>query len=438
MNKKRFFLCLLIAVVILAAACAKETKEDASAGPPKDIDDTFVVATINGKPIYYSQYYTQFKNACSYYGISEDDEANSGFVKQMVLEGLVDTEIMYQAYTDKGYLDLTSEQLSKIEQDAQEEMKMIIKYYYSTDLTSELGEDYTQEQYDSVKDKYEEKALSEYGFSKEDLIKYYKTSLAQEAAMKELTGDIVPTEEQVRAKYDEEVAFAKESILEDPAYYENIVSEGMPVYYVPENVRNVRHILIKFEDEILQAIASLRNNGYDKAGDMLRESALAGIRDKAQEVLNKINSKEISFDDAIEEYNGDTAMPKEGYPIAGTAKIIELIGKIDSGELSITEALDAYKTYNDENEITPRMAEEFSFYAMALKSKGDITNLVGTDFGYHIIEYFSDAAAGAVSFDSVRQNIYDSLTEQLQQEKWDEITKEWKDSAVVEYTEDSF
>ncbi len=347
-------------------------------------------------------------------------------------------EVMSQAYSEKGYLDLTEQQLKQIEQDVQTNIDSAIEYYYSAEIGQELGEDYTPDEYDTVKEKYEQKVLSEYGYSREDLIKYFKIDIAQEAARNELVGDIVPTEEQVRAKYDEEVKYAKESSTEDPTYYEGIVSEGLPVYYVPENVRNVRHILIKFDEEILQAIASLKENGYDKARSLLRESALAGIEDKAQGILDKINSKALSFEEAIDEYNEDTGMPEEGYPIAGSTKIQELLGKIDSGELSINEAVDAYKAYNDENEIIPKWVEEFSLYAMTLKSKGENTGLVGTDFGYHIIEYFSDVTAGAVSFDSVRQQIYDSLTETLRQERWDEIIKEWTDSAVIEHTEEEF
>ena len=438
MNKKRaVFVCLLLAAVMLFSACANESKEDAVAGPPKGVDDTFVVASVNGRPIYYSQYYPQFSNACAYYGISEDDEINSAFVKQMVLDGLVETEIMSQAYEDNGYFNLSEQQLAQIEEDVQSEIDMILEYYYSTDMESELGEDYTQNEYETVKAKYEQKALSDYGYSKEDIIKYYKMEIAEEAARADLVGDIEPTEQQVRAKYDEEVALAKESAENDPSYYEHILSEGLPVYYAPEGIRNVRHILIKFDDEILSAIDALKYDGYNKAADMLKESALAGIADKAQDVLQKIKSKEMSFKEAIDEYNEDTAMPEEGYPVAAVEKIRELLNKTEADEISFKEAVDEYNTYIEENNITPSYVTEFSFGAISLKSAGDIT-LVGTDFGYHIIEYFNDTAAGTADFESVRQQLYDSLSETLKQDRWDEIVKGWKDLAVVEYTEGDF
>lgn len=438
MNKKSImFLCILLAVAIFATACAKESKEDATAGPPKGIDDTFVVATVNGQPIYYSQYYPQYKNACSYYGISEDDEINSSFVKKIVLDGLVETEIMAQAFADKGYFNLPEQQLAQIEEDVQSEIDMIVEYYYSMDIEQELGDDYTQEEYDTVKAKYEQKALSDYGYTREDIVKFYKMEIAQDVAWDDLVGNIVPTEEQVRAKYDEEVEKAKASISEDPSYYEKVVFNGLPSYYIPEGARIVRQVVVKFDDEILAAIKSLKYDGYDKASYMLRESALADIKDKAHDILDKIKSGEMSFKEAIDEYNEDTEMPEDGYPVAGTAKVLELIEKIDSEEISFKDAVDEYKTYIEDNDIAQNWVAEFSLGAMSLKSKGEVI-LVATDFGYHIIEYFNDAAPGAVDYETVRQQIYDSLTDTLKQDRWDAIIKEWKDTAVVEYTEGDF
>ncbi len=439
MNKKRLLLvCLLLAAIMLFAACGGESNKGAANDPASNIDDNFVVAKVNGKPIYYSQYIRQLNVACEYFGISKDDKQNIGIVKDMILKQLVETEIATQVYTEKGYLNLTESQLDAVEKDVEDEMDSIIEYYYSEDLLDELGEGYSQEEYEAVKSKYAKKALEEYGYSKEDITNIFTMEIAKDAAWDDLVGSIVPTDQQVKQEYDNEVALAKEALADDPTYYEHLLSEGSPVYYVPEGVRLVRHILVKFDDEMMSAISSLKSDGFDKAKDLLRESALLQIKDKAQEILDKIESGSIDFAKAIEEYNEDPGLTEEGYSIVVTEKGLELTDKVNSEKISFAEAVDEYKKHNEENDITPSWVEEFALAAMSLKSKGEISSLVGTDFGYHIVEYFNDVASGAADFDSVKQSIYDSLLESLKQERWDEINKEWIAAAKVEYTEDEF
>ena len=407
MNKKiTVLLCVLLAAVMLLGACtAKQTEEDARPGAASNIDDDFVIVTVNGEPIYYKDYYPRYASACAQYGISEDDETYGSYLKESILESLINEKIMIQNLTEMGYMDLSEEQLAKAQTDAQGELDMMIDYYYASTIESELGEDYSDEDYAQAKLRYEDELLAGSGFSKEDLVNYYKLEMATAAAKEALVGDALPTDQQVREKFDEYVAADKEMFDETPSMYESDINSGSPVYYTPEGVRMVRQVLVLIDEDAKSAIQLLRSEGYDEHADILLEAALADIKEKAEEILGKINSGELSFEQAIEEHNEDPGQPEEGYPV--------------------TEDSTTYM-------------EAFTAGAMELEATGQVSGLVGTDYGYHIIEYFKDVEAGAVDFESVKDEIYESLLSMIQDEQWNAIVDEWTNAADIVYTEEKF
>lgn len=403
---KRFvaLLGVIIAVLMLFGACAvKETEETATASASPEATENPVVAEVNGESIYYEEYYPLYASACTQYGVSEDDETNGSYIRDMIIDSLVNEKIMTQKLTENGYLDLTDEQLAEVESKAQADLDSYIDYYYGSEIESQLGEGYTDEEYKEAKAPYEQQMLTGMGYTKDDFMGAYKLQIAEEAARTELVGEILPTDEEVQAKYDEEVASDKESMEADPTQYESTVSSGATAYYVPAGVRTVRQVLIMIDDNASGAIKVLREQGYDDQADYLLEKALADIKGEADDVLGKLKSGSITFDEAITTYNDDAGMPESGYPV-----------------------VEGSTTY----------VESFTTGAMGLAAVGDFTDLVPSDYGYHIIEYFSDVPAGEVSFDSVKDEIYDSLVATMQGEAWQKIVDEWTESSnVVKYEE---
>jgi len=403
---KRFMALLgvIMAVLMLFGACAvKEAEETATASASPEATENPVVAEVNGEPIYYDEFYTLYASAAAQYGVSEDDETNGSYIRDMIIDSLVNEKIMTQKLTENGYMDLTDEQIAEAESKANADLDSYIDYYYGSEIKTSLGEGYTDEQYKEAKVPYQEQVLTGMGYTKDDFLSAYKLQLAEEAARTALVGEILPTDDEVQAKYDEEVASAKESMDADPTQYESTVSSGATVYYVPAGVRTVRQVLIKIDDNASGAISVLRQQGYDDQADYLLEKALADIKTEADDVLKKLKSGSIKFDEAITTYNDDTGMPETGYPV-----------------------VQGSTTY----------VESFTTGAMGLKAVGEFTELVTSDYGYHIIEYFSDVPAGAVSFESVKDSIKDTLTATMQGEAWQKIVDEWTEASnVVKYEE---
>lgn len=408
MNKKIMALLgILMAAMMLFGACAVKQSEEtatASSSPEASASEQVIVAEVNGEPIYYDQYHSIYANACAQYGISEDDETNGTYLKNMIIESLINEKIMKQKLKENGYMDLTAEQTAEAEKTAQDYLDSNVESYFGEQIKTELGEGYTQEQYDAAKEPYEAQILTGMGYTKQEFVDYYKLTVAEDAAKKKLVGDIAPTEADVKAKYDESVANDKTRMEEDPTAYEGDVANGVTVYYAPEGVRQVLQVLVKIDDEWSGAISTLRQAGNDAQADYLLEKALADVKGEADDVLKKITSGSITFADAITTYNDDTGMPEEGYFVVKDGKTF---------------------------------VEPFTTAAMGLKAIGDVSDLVPTDYGYHIIQYVGDVPTGAAAYDDVKQEIKDTLLTSMQDDAWQTIIDEWTSASTIKKYEEN-
>ena len=396
-------LALMIAAVMLFGACkAEDTVDTATPGPVVDNEANIVVAEVNGEPIYYDEYYAQYVRSCSSQGVPENDETYGPIIKQMVLDDMVGNKVLLQKVEELGYMDMTDEKLAEVTQEAQDFINDYVEYQFSAQIEEELGEDYTDEEKEAVYAKYEQQVLESSGVEKQDFIDDYINSVAVEAANEDLTKDIEPTEDEIKAEYDECVAADKETFEEDAASY---VSQSASAYYVPAGVRRVLQVLIAFDEETQNAINLLRSEGFDDAAELVREDALSGIKEIAEERLDKIESGEITFEEASlsEEYNDDTGRSEDGYPVI---------------------------------EGTEQYVEEFTEGAMALENIGDMSGLIATDFGYHILKYIADTPEGAVEYDSVHDDIAETLKVTMKSDTWNDLLAQWKEEAdIVPYEE---
>jgi hypothetical protein len=389
---------ILAAVMVLGACSLVETEENATGSATPKV----MVAEVGGDPIYYDDYYEQYVSMCEQWGVSPDDETYASFIQESVIETMVSEKVLTKMLTEKGYMDLTDTQLAKAEENAETDLNEYIDYAYKADIEADLGEGYTDAEYAAAADSYKQQLLSSIGQTWEQVVESYQLGIAEEAAKADLLIGLEPSEDDVRTEFDEQVAAEKEMMEEDPTSYEMY---GAEVYYVPEGYRNVKHVLIKVDESAGEAVSLLRENELDAQADYLLEKALADIQEKAEEVLAKLQSDEITFDQAIADYNEDIDMPEEGY--------------------AVSEGSSTYM-------------EAFTTGAMALESVGDISELIATDYGYHIISYVSDVTSGAVDYETVKAEIFETLKAQLQDEKWSALQEEWKTANNVVYYKENY
>ena len=397
--------CLMLAAALVFSGCGQK---GADAAATESSGAEVIVAKVNGEDITYDEYYSVLSQILSYIGISADSP-DADYYKEDVVSRLVYEKVLTKKLADEGYMNLTAEQNARAEQDATESFKAYIESVYYDEIQDMLGDDYTDAEYDAAVEKVMQDRMQEEldkaGMTWEELLDSYRLPIAEEAARAELTADAVPTEDEVKKSYDEYVAADKADMEEDPTVYESAVMDGVTIYYVPGGLRLIKHVLIKIDEEASDAVSLLRDNGFDAQADLLLESALADIQAKADELLAKIQSGEMTFDEAIAQYNEDTGMPEGGYPVSK-----------DSGSY----------------------VKAFVTGAHALVNVGDISGLVATDYGYHILLYAGDTVAGPVPYESVKDEIFETLKETLQSERWNEITDEWVAQSEVQFYPENY
>ena len=83
-----------------------------------------------------------------------------------------------------------------------------------------------------------------------------------------------------------------------------------------------------------------------------------------------------------------------------------------------------------------QMMPEFEEALFALKEPGDISPIIETDFGYHIIRLDKSKTIKAVSYDEAAEKIRQLLTDQKEKQFFDNFVKKLEKGITIEMNED--
>lgn len=176
------------------------------------------------------------------------------------------------------------------------------------------------------------------------------------------------TEDELRGLYDDALAAQKAAIDEDPGKYDDY-ADAQPYghLYTPENLFRVRQILVTDEAT-------------------------------AQEVKGRIDAGE-DFETLLAEYNTDSSMDStpDGYWIYATAPYVE----------------------------------PFLNAALALAADGDVSDIVHSDYGYHIIKRVSTPTPGTVAYEDVQAAAAEYQQNALLENTYNEIVSGWVNDASL-------
>lgn len=362
----------------------------------KDKDEQQVVAEVNGEPITKSEYYKLIDSVGQMYGMTTEDlndEENGAAMRESFLEQLVNEEALYQQAEEDGLVDNSDEHRDEVRKEIEDELK--------TQLDSYKEQYETEEEAQKAYDDY----VKENGY--DDMDARIDDSIRQTAIndeYKKITDPITVSDDEAKEYYEEQVEVQKEAIDEDPSSYSLYTSQGEN-FYNPEGSVYVKNLLISLPDDVQSEISSLRSSGDTEAADELLDEELAKIKPEADAALARANAGE-DFDALLEELGTDPGMTQEPAKTTG------------------------YMVYEGSNYVEP-----FEEASLKLTTDGQLSPLVATDFGYHIIERVSDAS-GAVPFDDVKDSIIESETSDKQSEAYQNFLDELKEKMnIVLYTD---
>lgn len=240
--------------------------------------------------------------------------------------------------------------------------------------------------------------LAQIGMSQEELVANARTEAVINKLYEDVTKDVTVDQTTVDTLYQEKVEADKTKYEGTSSSYEQAMQQGTTIYYHPAGYRYVRHILIKFPDDVASQISTLRSNGDTEGADALRAEELAKLQGEAEAALSRVQGGEdfVTVMNELSDDPGSKSYP-DGY-VLGSA--------------------------------STSYVKEFVSGAMELSAPGDISGLVASDYGYHIIQYAKDAPSGATPYEEVSDALYnDALSErkyevyQAEMEKWMAATK---------------
>lgn len=279
-------------------------------------------------------------------------QSSENTYKKAALDNLVDTTMLKHIINAEGLNELdeqTNKEMSEYIQSQVDELKESFKTTAKANDSLLEGEELQKQA-----DKLYKDMLKSYNYTEEDLMDSIKYTFQLRLLIDKVT-------EVFDYTIEDAVKYAKDMYIDYPSVYEGMTyGEELQQLYLPDSARMVKHILIGLSDEDKQKIAAYRANGNDEDADKYRDEKLKTILKKSEEVLAKVNAMESpdEFSDLMQEYSQDP-------------------GK--------TTNPDGYLLF----EGMTQFITEFYTAGIELKNVSDVTGLVASDYGYHILQYSS-------------------------------------------------
>ncbi len=394
MNKKPLvvlFSVLLIASTLLAGC---------SGGP--------TVAKVAGESISASELnmYANFLLMQEQAGTVADID-DPDMLKQLydqALDSVITQHLLMKKGVERKIYPLSNEKLNEIDSQVSDYLDSVLQAKIEEYAQSGKSEKEARDAF------YSEMKKS--GLTRENLKKILRYGAVAETFYNETVDAATVSDDEIRAGYDKKVAEQKEQFAADPTAFESakMMADyyGTAVVYQPEGYRYVKHILITFPEEVAGKIEEAQNSGDKEAVKKAREEGLPLIQAKAEEVLAKVKAGE-DFDSLMAEYGQDPGMQQEPAKTTG------------------------YELGED-----TAFVEEFKDAALKLAAVGDVTELVATDFGYHIIKWIGNVPSGPVPLEDVKDLLKEEVLNEKKDAAWQALIEQLKKEYKVEKFSDKY
>ena len=391
--RKVLFSTLAVLLVVAVSGCSMVRVNEKK-------DRNTVVAKVNGEKILKGKLLDQYQQYAASYGVSDEDKDQVKSVKASILDGLINQELVRQkaekaghkandknrAQAEKEYEQTVADYAKSLQQKAEQDKAD--KEKADQNKNTDQNVDYEKRARAEMK-----KSLQSMHMTKKDYIEFVAENIAIQDYLDGLTADVSVKDQEIKDYYDQQLKAQKET-PSTASYYSSV-----PIVTQPAS-RRVKHILIKFSDKDMKKISELRQDNKKKEADKLRKTKLKEIKPKADEVLTKVRGGD-DFEALMKKYGEDPGMKSE-------------------------ENKDGYTMTRDAG-----MQPEFLEASFQLK-KGETSDLVATDNGYHIIKvYEANEDVIAPLDDEKKEQIRDALLSEKKNQEIDKKIQNWVKKADI-------
>ncbi len=394
-----------------------------------------VVATVNGEKIYrweLDKYYNEGKKYMEQTsGIENLDsleyQEQRIKYKKECLEALIDDAVVTLVAKEEGY-GLTEEETAAA--DAQ----------YQTlhdNAVAEYKKNYAS---DANADKKAEEDWNKFLASNHMTEAFLRQNI-QDAAVrdkysKDIFKEMEPTEDEIKAKYEELTAADKEKYATDSKAYEDAAAvPGGVVFYNPAGYVRVKQIMFSIPEDIDKKIREI-DDTWGRA--ILESNALTEEKGKDDPTVQKLQGEMLGYDEQSRK------LYEEGYA-AIQSKVDACVAELKAG----TPFEDLIAKYNDDPGMTMMPISEYGYLvgpdsakngllkgfvdgALALKDVDQVSEPVKSIQGMHIIKLTEKVAEGPVPLEDCKENVKAMIVGQPRMTLLNEIANKKKADGTLE------
>lgn len=460
-------LCMLWGTAALAEDAAAAT--DTATTAVTELNDTDVLATVNGEEVSWDEVKSLYSSLVSQYGSAYDltQQANVDLFRAVALENRLTEVLMEQKAKEFGVDQLTDEEIADLESQADTNWEDAIanyEAYFYPDLTEESSEE--------EKAAAREEAINYYkdqGYTLESLREEFKRYGVLNKIADIMVQDATVTDQEVEDLYQSLVAADKELYENDIAAYEayNSYVDQMAMYaalygtssnldhawYKPDGFRAVKHILLPVDSELMTTYTDLqaRWEEQQEAVQAAEESAGETAETTTDTAATEATAEPTATPEPVTEEQVNEAKAAIFNSLADT--IDEINQKIADGadfdELIATYGVNEDGTASDPGMTTePYMTSgyevcsastayvpEFVEAAMSIDNVGGVSAPYLSSYGVHIVKYIGDVEGGPIPMtDEQREAKRQSLLTSKQNELYTATLENWMAEADITYT----
>ena len=366
-------------------------------------------------------------------------------IRQDLLNMMAEEAVVNFKAEELGYAALDAEAMAAYEQEATATYESYVSSYMSYFTQDGMDEDEARAETEAY--------LESIGYSYDGILDSMVSTHAQQELFEAVTADVAITEEDVQAAFDAAVAADEETYSASPYDYESVRTDGGAVYWNPEGYRQVKHILIKFDDDQTARYDELKGLADDleariEAANAPADAEAEAEGDQAGEAAADEESEPVDAA-ALEQQLTDTMAELEALYQELMPRAEEVIARVEAGE--DFDALMAEYGEDPGMQREPGLSQgyyvcadsqmweaAFTEGAMSIESVGGISAPVFGSNGIHIIYYLADVPAGPVDYETVHAALEESALSDLKNQTYNDQVSAWMEELNVEYHLDRF
>ena len=353
-------------------------------------------------------------------------------IKNDILNTMVEEAIVRFKAEEMGMYELTEEKEAELMEAAQADLDSFIETYRDQFETSDVAEETIIQ---ATTEYLAQNGITLEGLY-EDNVEYY----IYDAMFEHVAGTVELSDDDVMAKYNALVNQDQISYAGGSSAYEYALMNSTPIYWHPAGFRNVSQVLVKFDDDQSARYTEIT----DKLDTLNAEMALAEAETEpaeGEEAEEGRSIEDIQADLTAAEAELD-ALYAELQPTAD-----EVYAKFEEGT-PIEELIATYGgdpgSINDDGTVNTYAVSiastsydtAFKDAAMSIENIGELSEPANGMYGIYIVYYDSDVVSGAVEYESVKDEIYNTTLDDARSTAYEEQIAAWKEELnVVTYIE---